>query len=94
MKFLFKNRIKQIVIIQLLLLIPIFIIGILVFRVKEGVDFFYLGIFQGIVALYWFLTGIENFILKKRGFSLIFFILGVMFILLSLETFHILNIKK
>ncbi|WP_413300044.1 hypothetical protein AA0X95_17480 [Bacillus sp. 1P10SD] len=93
MKFLFKNRIKQIVIIQLLLLIPIFIIGILVFRVKEGVDFFYLGIFQGIVALYWFLTGIENYILKKRGSALIFFILGVMFSLLSLETFHILNIK-
>ncbi|WML56156.1 hypothetical protein [Neobacillus sp. PS2-9] len=94
MKFLFKNRIKQIVIIQFLLLIPMFIIGFLVFRAKEGVDFFYLGIFQGIVALYWLVAGIENFILKKRGYSLIYFILTVMFILLSIETFHILNIKK
>jgi hypothetical protein len=94
LKFLFKNRIKPIVIIQLLLSIPMFIIGILVFRVKEGVDFFYLGIFQVIFALFWILMGIENFILKKRGFSFVSFILAIMFILLSLETFNILNLKK
>lgn len=94
LKFLFKNRIKPIAIVQLLLFIPLFLIGFLVFRMKDHVDFFYLGMFQGIFALYWILTAIENFILKKRGFALVVFILAIMFIYFSINSFHTLTIQQ
>lgn len=93
MNFLFKNRIKPIVIIQLIVLVPLIIIGLLVFKMKDQVDFFYLGMFQGISAFYWILTAIENFLLKKKAYSIVFFILAVMFIYFSINSFYTWNVK-
>lgn len=88
----FRNRIKPFVISQLILLIPMLIIGIYVFK-DEDVNFFYFGILQIVYAGFWFLMGLENFILKKKGFSFVSFFFTVLFILLAIQIFHVIKIK-
>jgi hypothetical protein len=89
----FRNRIKPFVITQLILIIPMLIIGIYVLK-DEDVNFFYFGILQIVNAGFWFLMGLENFILKKKDFSLVSFFITVLFILLAIQIFHVIKIKQ
>ncbi|OIK11024.1 hypothetical protein BIV60_18905 [Bacillus sp. MUM 116] len=85
----FERRIKVFVIIQIIFLIPIIIISIFTFTSKS-VNFFYNGMLQIILAGFWFLMGIENILLKKRGFSIVSFVLAVMFVLIAIQSFNLL----
>ncbi|WNS76159.1 hypothetical protein RRV45_03860 [Bacillus sp. DTU_2020_1000418_1_SI_GHA_SEK_038] len=92
MKKIFRNRIKPLVIMQLLCLIPILILCLFIF--KDGnVNFFYNGIFQLIFAAFWLLTGIENIMMKKRGYSFMSVALCIIFIYLATQSFQLANIK-
>ncbi|PET44972.1 hypothetical protein CN514_21315 [Bacillus sp. AFS001701] len=89
----FKDRIKQIVIIQFILLIPLLIICIQSFT-TNSINYFYNGLFQIIFALINILNGVEQFILKKNVLSILFFILGIFFVYLSIQSFNLDILRK
>ena len=67
----FKDRIKKIVIIQFILLIPLLIMMVYSFT-TNSINYLYNGLFQIIFALINILNGVEQFILKKKGLSIFF----------------------
>ena len=87
--FLFKNRVKPLAIAQLVLIIPI----IMIFIMADLSSTFYISILQGILAANCLLLAIENFILKKRIFSFLYITFTIMFILLIMQTAHLINFK-
>lgn len=88
-----KNRIKQIFIFQSILLIPILIIYVYLL-VSNSINYFYDGLYQIIFALSFILNGIEHFILKKKGSGIFFFIIGILFVYLSIQSFDLYYLKK
>lgn len=88
-----KNRIKPFVISELILLIVYILVSYYALK-DHQVNFFYNGLGQMIMAVIWLLLGIENFRLKKKGISIAWFILSLLFICLSLQTFFLLSIKQ
>lgn len=89
----FKNRVKPIVIAQMILAIPMIII--LIFTLTSNtVNFFYNGILQIILALSMFLLGTEKYILKKKRTSIPFFVLTLLIIFVAIQTFNVSSIKR
>jgi hypothetical protein len=84
----FKNRVKPIVITQFILIIPMIVFIFLSFTTYP-VNFFYSGFVGIILAISMFLMGIEQFILKKKGWSISFFILSVLIILVAVNNFYV-----
>jgi amino acid permease len=82
-----KNRVKQIVITQFILIIPMIVLLFLSFT-TYSVNFFYSGFIGIILAISMFLNGIEQYILKKKGKSIPFFILSVLIILVAVQSFY------
>lgn len=80
-----KNRIKPIVITQLILAIPMLIIIFLTFT-SNSVNFFYSLLIQIILAISMFLMGIEQYLLKKRSLSITLFALTSLLILVIIQT--------
>jgi hypothetical protein len=89
----FKNRVKPIVISQIILTIPIIIFLCLSFT-SYPVNYFYSGIAQSIFAVHWGLMGIEQIILRKKGWSIAFFVLTILFIYVAVETFNVSQLHK
>lgn len=89
----FKNRVKPIVISLILLSIPIIIFLILSFT-SYPVNFFYSAIAQSIFAVYWALLGIEQIILRKKGWAIAFFVLSALFIFVAIKTFNVSQLHK
>ncbi|MDQ0202270.1 hypothetical protein [Neobacillus ginsengisoli] len=88
-----KNRVKQIVITQFILIIPMIVFLFLSFTTYP-VNFFYSGFIGIILAISMFLNGIEQYILKKKGWSISFFILSVFIILVALQSFYVSTLKR
>lgn len=82
----FKNRVKPLVITQFILIIPIIVFIFLSFTTYP-VNFFYSGLVQIIFAISMLLMGIEQYILKKKGWSISYFILSVLFIFVAVQSF-------
>ncbi|WP_156431177.1 hypothetical protein [Bacillus sp. FJAT-29814] len=82
----FKNRVKSIVITQFILIIPMIILIYLSFTTYP-VNFFYSGFVQIILALSMILLGIEQYILKGKRSSTLFFALTLLIILVAIKTF-------
>jgi hypothetical protein len=89
----FKNRVKPIVITQFILIIPM-IIFIFFSLTTYPVNFFYSGFVQIILAISMFLTGIEQYILKKKGLSISFFIISAFLILVAVQSFYVSTLKR
>jgi amino acid permease len=87
-----KNRVKQIVITQFILIIPMIVFVFLSFTTYP-VNFFYSGFIGIILAISMFLNGIEQYILKKKGWSK-FFILSVFLILVAVQCFYVSTLKR
>ncbi|MFB6468994.1 hypothetical protein ACE38V_19765 [Cytobacillus sp. Hz8] len=64
----FKNRVKPIVITQLILIIPMIVFILLSFTTYP-VNFFYSGFVQIILAISMFLLGIEQYILRRKDYQ-------------------------
>jgi hypothetical protein len=92
-KQIFKDRIKPFIILYLILLIAYLFISFYALK-DHRINFFYTGIGQIIMALFWFLMGIEHFLLKKKMFSILWFIMTLIGIYLAIQTFGLLNIKR
>jgi amino acid permease len=88
----FKNRVKQIVITQFILIIPMIVFLFLSFTTYP-VNFLYSGFIGIILAISMFLNGIEQYILKKKGWSISFFILSVIIILVAVQSFYVSTLK-
>jgi hypothetical protein len=88
-----KNRVKRIAIAQFILIIPMIIIVFLSFTTYP-VNFFYSGFIGIILAISMFLNGIEQYILKKKGWSISFFILSVLIILVAVQSFYVSTLKR
>ncbi|MED4227527.1 hypothetical protein [Neobacillus cucumis] len=88
-----KNRVKRIAIAQFILIIPMIIIVFLSFTTYP-VNFFYSGFIGIILAISMFLNGIEQYILKKKGRSISFFILSVFIILVAVQSFYVATLKR
>ena len=82
-----KNRVKQIVITQFILIIPMIVFIFLSFTTYP-VNFFYSGFIGIILAISMFLNGIEQYILKKKGWSISFFALTLLIILVAVHMFQ------
>ena len=65
----FKYRVRSIVITQFILIIPMIVLIFLSFTTYP-VNFFYSGLIEIILAISMLLMGIEQFILKKKGWSI------------------------
>ena len=89
----FKNRVKPIVITQLILVIPMLIIVFLTFT-SNTVNFFYTAVIQILLAISMFLMGIEQYFLKKKRWAISFFILTLLIILVVIQTFYVAIIKR
>ncbi|KMY48262.1 hypothetical protein AC625_00875 [Peribacillus loiseleuriae] len=89
----FKDRIKKIVIIQFILLIPLLIMAVYSFP-TNSINYLYNGLFQIIFALINILNSVEQFILKKKGLSISFFILGILFVYLSIKSYNLYLLSK
>lgn len=89
----FKSRVKPIVITQLILIIPMIVFIFLSFTTYP-VNFFYSGFVQIILAISMFLTGIEQYTSKKKGWSISFFVLSVFFILVAVQSFYVSALKR
>lgn len=57
-------------------------------------DFFYNGLCQINIGFVWLFIGIEQWILKKKKWAILYFAFTVVSILLAIETFHILELKQ
>ncbi|PEC51450.1 hypothetical protein COJ46_17080 [Bacillus sp. AFS077874] len=90
----FKNRIKPIVITQMILGIPVTLFFIFSLKSSPASNFFYSGLIGITLALYMFLSGIEQYILKKKSWSITFFVLSVMIILVASQSFYISQLHK
>lgn len=88
-----KNRVKPIVIAQFVLIIPMIVLVLLSFKTYP-VNFYYSGFIGIILAISMFLTGIEQYILKKKKFSIAFFTLTLLIILVVIQTFYFASIKR
>ncbi|WML50226.1 hypothetical protein RCG23_10705 [Neobacillus sp. PS3-34] len=88
----FKNRIKQIVITQFILIIPMFVFLFLSFTTYP-VNFFYSGFMGIILAISMLLYGIEQYILKKKRWAISFFILSVLIILVAVQSFYVATLE-
>ncbi|XRG80705.1 hypothetical protein V5E38_10560 [Rossellomorea sp. GAMAL-10_SWC] len=89
----FKNRVKPIVITQMILIIPITVLFI--FSLKSyPVNFLYSGLIGMILAVYMLLSGIEHYILKKKSWSIAFFVLSVFIILVASQSLYISQLHK
>lgn len=84
----YKDRIKPFLVIYLILLIVYLIISIYTFK-DHSVNYFYNGLGQIVIAGFWLLMGIEHILLKKKLFSIICFVLSLMFIFLAIQTFNL-----
>ena len=89
----FKDRIKKIVIIQFILLIPLLIMAVYSFT-TNSINYLYNGLFQIIFALINILNSVEQFILNKKGLSILFFILGIVFVYLSIQSYNLYLLSK
>jgi hypothetical protein len=89
----FKDKIKPLAIAQLMLFIPIIIISFFIFK-AGSVNFYYNGLLQIIFSAYWLLLGIEQFIFKKKKFSYVYFFFSIMFILLAIQSFNLMSLKR
>jgi len=89
----YKNRIKPIVIAQLILVIPMIIIVFLTFK-SNTINIFHNAIIQILLAISMFLLGIEQYLLKKKRLSIAFFALTLLIILVVIQTFYVASIKK
>lgn len=89
----FKNRVKPIVITQFILIIPMIVFIFLSFTIYP-VNFFYSGFVQIMLAISMFLAGIEQYILKKKGWSISFFIVSVFLILVAVQSFYVSTLKR
>lgn len=92
-KEIYKDRIKPFVIVYLILLIAFMITSFYTLK-DDNVNFFYNGLGQIIMAIFWLLMAIEHFILKKKMLSILWFIFFTMGIFLAYQTFHLLSIKS
>ncbi|QKE71291.1 hypothetical protein HPK19_00050 [Arthrobacter citreus] len=89
----FKNRVKPIVITQMILGIPVTVFFI--FSLKSyPVNFFYSGLIGTTLALSMFLSGIEQYILKKKSRSIAFFVLSIIIILVAAQSFSISQLHR
>jgi len=89
---LFKNRVKKIVVIQLILLIPLFIFFI--YSLNSGsVNYLYNAFFQINIALINLLFCIEQYMLKKKGFSITYLILTILFVYSAIQSFNLYYLK-
>jgi hypothetical protein len=79
-----KNRVKPIVITQFILVILMIIILFLTFT-SNTVNFFYTIVTQIILAISMFLLGIEQYLLKKKIFSIAFFAVTLLIILVVIK---------
>ncbi len=84
----YKNRVKPIIIAQMILSIPLFIFLILSFT-SYPVNFFYEGIPQSIFSIFMLLMGIEQILLSKKRMSIVFFVLTVLLISVAVESFYV-----
>ncbi|MBM7655224.1 hypothetical protein [Neobacillus cucumis] len=89
----FKNRVKPIFITQFILIIPMIVFIYLSFTTYP-VNFFYSGFIGIILAISIILNGIEQYILKKKGRSISFFILSVLIILVAVQSFYFATLKR
>ncbi|MEE6449250.1 hypothetical protein RAH41_01610 [Gottfriedia acidiceleris] len=89
----FKNRVKHIVIIQMLLGIPITVLFILSLK-SYPTNFFYSGLIGITLAVYMLLSGIEQYILNKKSWSFTFFFLSIVIILVAAQSFYISQLHK
>lgn len=87
----FKDRIKKIVIIQFILLIPLLVVYSFT---TNSINYLYNGLFQIIFALIIILNSVEQFILKKKGLSISFFILGILFVYISIQSYNLYLLSK
>ncbi|PEC50653.1 hypothetical protein [Bacillus sp. AFS096315] len=90
----FKNRIKPIIITQMILGFPVTVFFIFSLKSYPPVKFFYSGLIEITFALYMFLSGIEQYILKKKILSITLFVLSVIVIIEAVQTFSISQIHK
>jgi purine-cytosine permease-like protein len=88
-----KDRIKPFVIVQPIILIAYLIVGAYSLKNHE-VNYFYEGLSQIILAVFWLLFGIEQLILKKKMISIIFIILFVAGIYLAINSFSLINMRR
>jgi hypothetical protein len=84
----FKNRVKPIVIAQLVLTIPMIVLMLLSFKTYP-VNFYYSGFIGIIFAISMFLNGVEQYALKKKGMAISFFILTLLIILVAIQSFYV-----
>ena len=89
----FKKRVKPILIAQFILIFPMAVLIFLSFSTYP-VNFFYSGFIGIILAISMFLNGIEQLILKKKGWSISFFILSVFLILVAVQSFYVSTLKR
>jgi hypothetical protein len=89
----FKNRIKSIVIMHSILLILFCIFSFFALKDNNIVNHFYNGLGQISLAAIWGLLGIENLLLKRKIFSLCFFVLAFMFIYVAIQSLHLYTLK-
>jgi hypothetical protein len=91
----FKNRVKPIVITQLLLLIPVLVLFILSFT-ADGVKniSFLSGVQQILLAVFMLLMAIEQYILKKRGLTVVYIILTIVSLSVVIQTFYVISVKS
>jgi hypothetical protein len=92
-KRIFQNRIKPLVIMQLILLIPYITFSIFALKEPNTVNYFYNGLGQIVLAVFFCLLGIENLLLKKKIFSLCFFAMAIIWIYIAIQSFHLYTLK-
>ncbi len=77
----------------MILVIPYIVL--IVFSLKSfPVNFFYSGLIGIIMAATMFLSGIENYILKKKNWSIGFFFLSIVIILVAVQSFYISQLHR
>ncbi|WP_430786968.1 hypothetical protein VBD025_15215 [Virgibacillus flavescens] len=84
----FTNRIKPIVITQFILIIPMIVLIYLTFTTYP-VNFFYSGFVQITLAISMFLMGIEQYLIKNKGWSISSFIVSVLLIAVAIQSFYV-----
>ncbi|GHH99443.1 hypothetical protein [Neobacillus kokaensis] len=87
-KRILKDRIKPFVIIQFILLIIYLIVSNYALK-NDSVNFLYLGIGQIIIAIFWALMGVENFLLKKKKYSILWFAISLLWVYLAIQNFDL-----
>lgn len=92
MKRIVRDRIKPFVIIELIILIIYLIVGNYALH-GHRINFFYLGIGQFIFAIFILLMGMEYLLLKKKMYSILWFIMTLIWIYLAIQTFGLINLK-